>query len=251
MTFEWVYGVQPVLQVLSAHRRKSKELLIHRTQKGPDIQEVMRCAKVEGVQVREVDNISIPGLSTSVLHQGLALKTDAYPYLPIENLFSLLKNKESDSLLLVLDQIQDPQNLGAILRTAHCAGVTGVILPERGGAMVNATVLKTSAGAAEWLSIYMVKNIARTLQDLKEFSVWIYGAEGDGGRAYEEEKYPPRTTLVMGSEGKGLRHLVKEKCDVLISIPMLGRINSLNVSVATGVLLYEVIRQRKNKTKSP
>ncbi len=250
MEFEWIYGIQPVLQVLRAHRRKAKELLLYRTQEKTEIQEVIALARKQGVMVRILEKNSFPVLPTGVLHQGLALKTASYSYLPIEDLYSHCK-KSPQSLLLILDQIQDPQNLGAILRTAHCAGVNGVILPERGGALLNPTVMKASAGAAEWLSIYLVKNIARTLEELKEISMWIYGAEGAAQKSYDEEKYPFKTALVMGSEGKGLRHLIKEKCDLLISIPLLGRISSLNVSVATGVLLYEVLRQRKNKAKSP
>lgn len=244
MEIEWVYGVQPVLQVLKAGRRKAKELHIHRTQKGQDIQEVIQWASDCKVPVKQVERISWPGMDPSVLHQGLALRCAPYPYEPIEKLYQLLGRQEQPCLLLILDQIQDPQNLGAILRTAHCAGVGGVILPERGSALLSPTVLKTSAGAAEWLSIYLVKNLARSIEELKEKIVWIYGAEGESKIVYHQEKYPNRCALVLGSEGRGLRHLVKDKCDVLVSIPMEGKINSLNVSVATGVLLYEVLRQR-------
>ncbi len=251
MQMEWVYGVQPVLQVLRSSRRTSKELRIHRKQKGKEVQEILRLASEQGLNIREMDSISLPGSASDILHQGIILHTQVYPYLPIENLYPSLAEENRSILLLVLDQIQDPQNLGAILRTAYCAGVSGVVLPERGGALVNPTVLKTSAGAAEWLSIYLVKNIARTLEDLKEKSVWIYGAEMQGSKAYDEEVYPLRTALVMGSEGQGLRDLTQRKCDLLISIPLLGKINSLNVSVASGILLFEVLRQRKNKTKSP
>lgn len=249
MQVEWVYGVQPVLQVLKAGRRKVKELRLHRSQKGKDIEEILSvCSKLK-LPVRSVDHISIPGSHPDVLHQGLALQTEVYPYLPIEKLYSQIEKQDS-ILLLLLDQIQDPQNLGAILRTAQCAGVEGVVIPERGGALVTPTVLKTSAGAAEWMSIYMVTNMARTLEELKEKSVWTYGAEGGEGVSYDQESYPPRTALVLGSEGKGLRSLTKQKCDVLISIPLEGRTSSLNVSVATGILLYEVTRQWRNKSKS-
>ena len=249
LQMEWVYGVQPVLQVLKAGRRKVKELRLHRSQKGKEVEEILSLCGTRKVPVRQVDQISIPGMHSDVLHQGLVLQTEAYPYLPIEKLYPQVQKQDS-ILLLLLDQIQDPQNLGAILRTAQCAGVQGVIIPERGGALINSTVLKTSAGAAEWMSIYLVKNMARTLEELKEKSVWTYGAEGGVGVVYDREVYPPKTALVLGSEGKGLRTLTKQKCDVLISIPLQGSITSLNVSVATGVLLYEVQRQWRNKSKS-
>lgn len=250
MQMEWIYGVQPVLQVLSAGRRKATELRIHRSQRGKEVEEILCLASEKKIPVRQVDQISIPGLSADFLHQGIVLQTESYPYLAVEKLYSLI-DKQDSVLILLLDQIQDPQNLGAILRTAQCAGVHGVIIPERGGALVNPTVLKTSAGAAEWLSIYLVKNMARTIEELKEKSVWIYGAEGGESSQYDRETYPPRTALVLGSEGKGLRSLTRQKCDVLISIPLQGNITSLNVSVATGILLYEVGRQWRNKSKSP
>lgn len=250
MGMDWIYGIQPVLQVLKAGRRKSKEIQIHRTHKGEEIQEILSLASSQKISVRQVEKISIPHSSPDLLHQGVALLTEPYPYLDIQNLFQELQKKDS-CLLLLLDQIQDPHNLGAILRTAHCAGVDAVLLPERGGALINATVLKTSAGAAEYLPIYLITNLARSIEELKEKSIWVYGAEGGEVRAYDDEKYPPKTAIVVGSEGKGLRHLIKEKCDLLISIPLLGRINSLNVSVATGILLYEVLRQRKNTTNTP
>lgn len=251
MQMEWVYGLQPVLQLLSAGRRKCVELRLRRAQKGPEVQSVLRLASSRGVKVREVEKIDFPGMHSDLTHQGFALQVEPYPYLPIENLYHSLDNSDKNFLLLILDQIQDPQNVGALLRTAHCAGVDGVIMPERGAALIGPTVLKSSAGAAEWLSIYLVTNLARTIEELKKKSVWVYGAEGGKGKNYDEEQYPARTALVMGSEGKGLRSLTQQKCDILLSIPLLGKIHSLNVSVAGGILLFEVLRQRKNKTKSP
>ena len=149
---------------------------------------------------------------------------------------------------MVLDGVEDPHNLGAILRTADAAGADGVVIPERRAAGVTAAVAKVSAGASEHLPIAKVTNIARTLEELKSNNLWIVGLDERGSQSYESLDYKMDCALVMGAEGKGLHDLVRKRCDFLVSIPMLGKVASLNVSVAAGVVLYEILRQRKNKT---
>ena len=146
------------------------------------------------------------------------------------------------SIVLILDEIQDPRNFGALIRSAEVFGVKGIIIPERNAVRVNETVVKTSTGAIEHVDIVKVTNISEALLKLKKLDYWVYGAEGEGSKDYSKEKYPSRTALVLGSEGNGIRKKVKENCDVLIKIPMYGKINSLNVSVAGGIILSEIVK---------
>ena len=146
------------------------------------------------------------------------------------------------SIVLILDEIQDPRNFGALIRSAEVFGVKGIIIPERNAVRVNETVVKTSTGAIEHVDIVKVTNISEALLKLKKLDYWVYGAEGEGSKDYSKEKYPSRTALVLGSEGNGIRKKVKENCDVLIKIPMYGKISSLNVSVAGGIILSEIVK---------
>lgn len=250
MTYEFVYGVQPVLQVLLAKRRKSLSFFFHRSQLNPDLKKIFHLVEKEGIPIEEVTKEKLSHIAQSVQHQGVVLKAEPYSYTSFEHLIDNIKKKSGEGFLLILDQIQDPQNLGAILRTAQCSGVDGVILPERGSALATPTVSKVSAGAAEWVPVCLVKNLARTMDELKEIPFWLYGSEAGEHPPYWEKDYRGNVALVMGSEGSGLRNLVRNKCDFLISIPLLGTIPALNVSVAAGILLFEVLRQRKN-SKSP
>jgi len=154
--------------------------------------------------------------------------------------------KQKTGAVLILDQIQDPQNLGAILRTALCAGVDGVILPDKGSALVNPTVMKASAGGAESVSVVLVSNLINSLGALKKAGYWIFGAEGGSSIPLWKADFQRNLALILGNEGLGIRNSIKKQCDFLISIPVLGTISALNVSVSTGILLYEVLRQRKN-----
>lgn len=242
MDYEYVYGVQPVLQVLSVQKRKAIRLFIHRSDFSPDLKKILQLAQNQKIPFEEKDKFALSQMVDSPQHQGVALKTEKFSYHPFENLLYEL-SKEESGVLLALDQIQDPQNLGAILRTAACANVKGVILPEKGSALVTPSVLKVSAGAAESIPISVVTNLARSLDQLKEIPMWIYGAEAESDLCYYKQDYPAKTVLVLGSEGFGLRSLIKKKCDFLISIPLAGNISSLNVSVATGILCFEILRQ--------
>jgi 23S rRNA (guanosine2251-2'-O)-methyltransferase len=151
--------------------------------------------------------------------------------------------KEEKSTVLILDGIQDPRNFGALIRSAEIFGIKGIIIPERNSVKINETVVKTSTGAIEYVKIIKVKNIAETIDELKKYDFWVYGAEGSAKKYYHEETYPNKTVLVLGSEGFGIRKKVKDHCDILIKIPMKGKINSLNVSVAGGILLSEISKK--------
>ncbi len=244
MNSEFVYGVQPVLQVLKAARRQPLRLYHHRAHETPEVREIFKRAMEISLKTEAVDASRLQKLCPAITHQGIVLETRPYSYFPFESFLDSFQKKKTSGLILLLDQVQDPHNLGAILRTAHGAGVDAVVLPERGSAEVNATVLKTSAGIAEWMNVIQVKNLARAIDDLKKIPFWIYGTEAGDHPAYFKQDLRGNTAIVMGGEGTGLRKLIREKCDFLLSIPMSENTSSLNVSVATGVLLFEVVRQR-------
>jgi len=236
---EYLYGINVAREVLKAGRRKVYKALIARSEKNPAFQEVLYLLQKQKIEVEEVDRPHLEKICLSPQHQGVVLKTDAYPYIDFEDLKKKL-DLSKPQLLLALDQIQDPHNVGALLRSAEGVGVSAVLIPERESALINATVLKTSSGAAEYLQICLVKNLARALEELKEIPFWIYGAEGEAAQNYNRCDYASHAVLVMGSEGTGLRRLVKEKCDALVSIPLAGKLDSLNVSAAGAVLLFEM-----------
>jgi len=180
-------------------------------------------------------------------HQGVVASVTAKAYADLED---LLANKRGEySLIVVLDGVEDPHNLGAILRTADAAGVDGVVIPERRAAGVSGTVAKISAGASEHIPVARVTNIARSVEELKSQNVWTVGLDERGEQSYDQVDYNMDCALVLGAEGKGLHDLVRRKCDFLVSIPMLGSAPSLNVSVAAGVVMYEIVRQRRAKQK--
>ncbi len=246
MAVEYLYGIQPILQALQTRRREFFELWVHRTHASPELRQILHLAQTFRLPVLEKDKHLLSQACDSPQHQGVVLKASPFVYTEFESLLEKSRSTSS-SLLLLLDQVQDPQNLGAILRTAYSAGVEGVVLPERGSALVSPAVLKTSAGAAEHLPVAIVKNLARAMEEVKETGFWTYGAEAGGHPFYFQQDLKGKVAVVMGSEGFGLRELIRKKCDFLISIPMRdAKISSLNVSVATGILLYEVVRQRKS-----
>jgi len=198
---------------------------------------------VQTADKRKLDTL-VPGIQ----HQGVVAQAAPYVYAEVEDLLAAAAAKDEDPFLIILDEIEDPHNLGSILRTADCTGVHGVIIPKRRSAQVNATVSKTSAGAAEYVPVARVTNLAQTMEKLKEAGVWIAGTDVRAeGEIYDTDVFKGPLALVVGNEGEGMGRLVREKCDVLIKLPMQGRINSLNASVAAGVVMYEVLRQRSGR----
>ncbi|MFS0724495.1 23S rRNA (guanosine(2251)-2'-O)-methyltransferase RlmB [Paenibacillus sp. 1P07SE] len=240
---EWIAGKHPVLEALRSGREINKLLIAENAQKNLTLP-IIAEAKKHGVIIQHVDKRKLDQLADGVQHQGVIAQAAAYRYAELEEILEKAHSRGEEPFLLLLDEIEDPHNLGSILRTAECTGAHGVIIPKRRSASLNATVYKTSAGAVEHVPVARVTNLAQTIESLKKQGVWIAGADA----AAEQEVYETNLNLplavVIGNEGKGLGRLIREKCDFLVKLPMRGRLNSLNASVAAGVLMYEIVRQR-------
>lgn len=241
-----LYGIHSVAEALRARSRSLDHLEVARERHDQRLQSVIDLAREQGVSVRFLARDQLDRLARSKSHQGVVAVVNSRSYSELDEL--LANKKGAYSFILVLDGIEDPHNLGALIRTAEGAGVDGVVIPERRAAAVNATVAKASAGASEHVKIARVVNLARTLDEMKETSIWIVGLDERGGKAYDDIDYNMDCALVLGAEGHGLHDLVRKKCDFLVSIPMLGRVPSLNVSVAGAVVMYEVARQRRSRS---
>lgn len=208
------------------------------------ISPIIAKAKKSGIVIKEVDGKKLDYLSGGAVHQGVLAFAAAKEYVSVEDILNIADEKGQPPFLLILDEIEDPHNLGAIIRTAECTGVHGVIIPKRRSAGLSFSADKASAGAVEYVPVARVTNLAQTIDMLKTKGLWIYGADMDG-ECYCKADLTGGAALVIGSEGKGIGRLVKEKCDCILSLPMSGKINSLNASVAAGVLMYEFARQRQ------
>jgi 23S rRNA (guanosine2251-2'-O)-methyltransferase len=229
-------GIHPVAEALRA-KHPLDRLVIAQGAGSPRLQEIIDLARRSGVPIRFEPRAAIDRLAGSSAHQGVVAMGAARKYAEFEQV-------ASSDMLVVLDGVEDPHNLGAIVRTAHAAGAGAILIPERRAASVTDVVAKAAAGAIEHLPIVRVTNINRTLEDLKERGFWIYGLDERGEQSYAEIEYASPTVLVLGGEGKGLHEQVRQHCDVLVRIPMAGKIGSLNVSVAAGVVLFEWKRRR-------
>jgi len=247
MEEELIAGKHSVAEALRAGRSINKIWIAEGTQQ-KQMQPILTEAKNRGVVVQTADKRKLDTLVPGIQHQGVVAQAAPYVYAEVEDLLAAAAAKDEDPFLIILDEIEDPHNLGSILRTADCTGVHGVIIPKRRSAQVNATVSKTSAGAAEYVPVARVTNLAQTMEKLKEAGVWIAGTDVRAeGEIYDTDVFKGPLALVVGNEGEGMGRLVREKCDVLIKLPMQGRINSLNASVAAGVVMYEVLRQRSGR----
>jgi len=238
-----LYGLNTVGEALRARGRAFEWVGVARERHDIRIQRVIEECRKIGVPVRVLPRVELDRLAGNAAHQGLVAVTSAKQYSDLDDLVAVRRGEHS--LIIVLDGVEDPHNLGAILRTADAAGADGVVIPERRATGVTGTVAKTSAGASEYLPIAKVTNISRALEDLKSKELWIVGLDERGQQTYDQIDYEMHCAVVLGAEGKGLHDLVRRHCDFLVSIPMLGTVPSLNVSVATGVVLYEVVRQRR------
>ena len=203
-------------------------------------------AKEAGAVVVPVDRRKLDQMSPTGAHQGVIAAVAAHEYASVDDILALAAERNEAPLIVICDELSDPHNLGAILRSAECAGAHGVIIPKRRSVGLTAVVAKTSAGAVEYLPVARVANIANTIRELKEQGVWIYGTAADGASGLYRTDLTGPAAIVIGNEGEGMSRLVRESCDVLVSIPMKGRISSLNASAAATVLLYEALRQREN-----
>ena len=238
-----IFGRQPVLEALRAGAQL-KKILIAQGTGGSLIKEIEELAAHREISLERVNRNQMDSLASGLKHQGAAALGFEYNYAEIDDIFSLAQKREEHPFILVLDQVQDPQNLGALIRTAEGAGVHGVLIPSRRSAQVTPAVFKASTGAIYYLPLARVTNLNRLVEELKDRGLWIFGTEADGDFNYYEGNYRCPLGLVLGSEGKGISRLLKEKCDYLVKIPMKGQVTSLNASAAGAVLMYEVLRQK-------
>lgn len=241
-----IAGRNPVMEALRAGTMIEKVVILGGI-KGNVIEKIKQMAKRNRVPVVEVGKAKFRELVSDTTTQGVVAIVGTKEYVEVEDILAVAGQRGEPATVLILDEIEDPQNLGALIRTAECAGVHGVIIPKHHAASVNQTVAKTSAGASEHMPVAKVVNIAATLEELKGKGLWIVGTDGGADREYTEVEYDMPLAIVVGNEGKGIRQLVREKCDFLVNIPLYGKVESLNASVAGGLLMYEVVRQRKKK----
>ena len=238
-----IIGRNPVLEAIKAGRTIDK-ILIKKGRYEGSVVSVVKKAKEAGIIIQETEKTKLDTLAEGANHQGVIAFVSEYGYISVDDILKRAEQKNEPPFVIICDKITDPHNLGAIIRTANCAGVHGVIIPKRGRAGLNSAAGKTSAGAVEYTGVAKVTNISDTIDYLKKKGLWIAGADMDG---YDMRKTDLKGALgiVIGSEGSGISRLVREKCDFIASIPMYGEINSLNASVAAGVIMYEALRQRK------
>jgi 23S rRNA (guanosine2251-2'-O)-methyltransferase len=243
-----IYGVLPVTEAIRARNRRIDKILIAEGSRESRLNQIVELARESRVTINFAPKTSLDKQAgEGKNHQGVIAFTAAAEYADVDELLSTI---DSDTLLLVLDGVEDPQNLGAALRSAECAGVSGVIIPERRAAGLTETVAKASAGAIEYAKVAKVPNLNRLIEELKDKNVWVVGTDGDAEMNYTEWDWTRPSAIVMGSEGRGLHRLVAENCDVLVKIPMYGKIKSLNVSAATSVILFEARRQREESIRT-
>jgi 23S rRNA (guanosine2251-2'-O)-methyltransferase len=239
----YIYGVNSVTEALKARGRTFEWVGMAKERKDIRLQRLIEDCRRLKVPVRFLDRTELDHMAGTGAHQGVVAVTSAKQSNDLPDVIAA--KRAQYSLIVVLDGVEDPHNLGAILRTADAAGANGVVIPERRAAAVTGTVTKVSAGASEHMPIAKVTNIARSIEDLKDENVWTVGLDERSKQTYDALDYNMDCALVLGGEGKGLHDLVKRKCDFLVSIPMLGKVPSLNVSVAAAVVLYEIVRQRR------
>ena len=243
---EILYGRQPVRETLRAGRRQVFKLVLAQgIKRGGVVGQILALAEQAGIPVQTANRRELDKLGGEVNHQGLAAEVSGYPYVDLAAPLEAARQSSTSPFLLLLDHVQDPQNLGSLLRTAEAAGIHGVVIPGRRAAGVTPAAVRASAGAAEQVRVVQVTNLARAMERLKAEGVWMAGLEAaSGAQLYTDADLSGSLGLVVGSEGKGLSRLVRERCDYLIRLPMLGQVESLNAAVAGAIALYEARRQR-------
>ena len=241
-----IVGRNPVTEALRSGREIDKLLVAHGSMNGSIRALVAKCRE-RGIPVKEVAPQKLDFMSGGASHQGVALIVASHEYCEVSDILDFAAERNEPPFVIICDGIEDPHNLGAIIRTAEACGVHGIIIPKRRSASLNAVVAKASAGALEYMRVARVTNITACIEELKEKGLWIYAADMDGENWCSTD-FSGGCALVIGSEGRGVGALVKKSCDSVVSMPMCGKINSLNASVAAGILMYEVIRQRQGLT---
>lgn len=239
-----IEGRRAVLEALRAGTELQKVLLAEGIERGPQVEEIVERAKAAGLPVDTVDRGELDRSAHTKHHQGVVAVASDVRYARIEDILAAAKERGQPPLVVVLDGIEDPQNLGAIIRTVDCAGAHGVVIPEHRAVGITPGVVRAAAGATEHVKVARVNNLSRALDQLKEAGLWVFGLDSAGDRLHWDAEFDRPAALVIGSEGEGISRLVRERCDFLVRLPVLGRIESLNASVAAAVTLYEVVRQR-------
>jgi 23S rRNA (guanosine2251-2'-O)-methyltransferase len=241
---EYVWGRNPVLETLQSRRRVKRILLAEGQREGPAVTSIMQQAERRNIPLEIVPRARLDQLSRGAVHQGCMALVEERRYASMDDILALASSKNETPFLLILDAIQDVNNLGSLLRTAEAAGVHGVIIPEHRAAEINATAVKTSAGATEHLLIARETNLSRAIDYVKKLQIWVVGLAGEAKTLYTQADLTGPLALIVGNEGKGISKLIREHCDLLIKLPMYGSINSLNAAVAGSIALYEALRQR-------
>ncbi len=239
-----IYGINPVLEALKSGGRDFKEVLIAFGRKGKEIHEIELLAKSKNVRIIRDKDSTLENISGTNRHQGVVAVVSHKKEIELHELIEQLYKKDNKPVIVILDGIEDPGNLGAIIRSAEALGIGGVIIPKDRAVGVTPVVVKRSAGAIEHIPVIRVTNISNTIEELKEKGFWIVGVEADAEKSCFSLSYNDPTAVVFGSESKGMRRLTKEKCDFIVSIQMKGKVSSLNISAACAIIFYEILRQR-------
>lgn len=240
-----IEGRNPVIEAIKNDRQIEKIMIASSAKEG-SIKKIIAMAKEKNIITQYVDKHKLDEISTSHSHQGVIANVSEHKYYELDELIELTKEKKEDPFFIILDEITDPHNLGSIIRTADAVGAHGVIIPKRRSVHITPVVTKASAGAVEYVPVCKVTNIVNTIKRLKEEGLWIAAADMDGQTFYEQNLTGP-LGLVIGSEGFGISRLVKQNCDFIVKMPMIGKVTSLNASVAGGILLYEIFKQRSGR----
>lgn len=240
---DYIVGRNAVLEHLKAGKDVEK-IYVQKGELKGSIHKITGIAHEKGIVVVECDKKKLDEMSGGLPHQGVAILAVDYKFSSVEEMLAAAKAKGEKPFLVILDEISDPQNLGAIIRTAEAAGAHGVIIPKRRSATITSTVHKASAGATSTMKVAKVTNINTTIEELKKQNVWVYGAAGEAKATYMQTNFDGAVALVVGNEGKGISKLTRERCDALVSIPMFGQVDSLNASASAAILIYEVVRTR-------
>lgn len=244
---DFIYGKNPVLEAIQAGHEINK-LIFLEASRDKNLQKIIEVAKEKKIMIQFSERKIMDKICEGENHQGVIAYVSPYQYYELDDILEIAKKKEEPPFLIICDEITDPHNLGSIIRTANAVGAHGVIIPKRRSAAVNQTVVKTSCGAVEYVPVARVTNITQTIKTLKEQGIWVIGTDM-GAPVYYEANLKGSIAIVIGNEGDGIGRLVKENCDMMVSLPMYGQVDSLNAAVAGSIVMYEVVRQRHLKTK--
>ncbi len=241
-----IEGRNAVTELLKSDKTVNK-LMVQKGERQGSINEIIKLAKNKKIIITEVDKNKLDQLSETKHHQGVIAFVSPIEYKELDDIFELAKERNEAPFILIADEIEDPHNLGALIRSAECAGCHGVIIPKRRAVAVTEVVAKTSVGATEYVPIVRVNNINETIRELKDRGVWIVGTDGSAKVTYYDQDMTGSIAIIIGSEGRGMNKLTMENCDFLVKIPMMGKITSLNASVSGGIVLFEALKQRLKK----